>query len=101
MFTNEIFQCAETHLDVILFTYFISLQAQAGRILYWGAQGIKRNLEAAYEYYKMGAETEDPQAMYDYGVVLMRVRNERSLQFVIICKYTLLAKQLSKAQSSE
>lgn len=48
-------------------------QNHAGRALYWGSQGLKRNLEAAIEYFRMGAETEDPQSMYDYGVVLLRV----------------------------
>lgn len=50
----------------------LSAQQHVGRALYWGAQGLRRNMDAAIEYFRMSAETEDPTAMYDYGVVLMR-----------------------------
>eukprot|EP00106_Octopus_bimaculoides_P001606 XP_014769048.1 PREDICTED: protein sel-1 homolog 3-like [Octopus bimaculoides] len=43
-----------------------------GRALYWGAQGLKRNMESAMEYFRESAATEDPTAMYDYGIVLLR-----------------------------
>ncbi|CAH1796540.1 unnamed protein product [Owenia fusiformis] len=47
-------------------------QQQMARLLHFGSQGLQRNLEAAVEYYRAGAETQDPTALYDYGVVLMR-----------------------------
>ena len=43
------------------------------RLLFWGQQGLKRNLQAAVEYYRMGAEKQDPTSMYDYGIVLLKV----------------------------
>lgn len=49
-------------------------QVRVARALYWGHQGLKRNLGAAVEYYKMGADTGDPQSQYDYGIALMKVR---------------------------
>ncbi|XP_048772690.2 protein sel-1 homolog 3-like [Ostrea edulis] len=47
-------------------------QQHVARMLFWGTQGLKRNIQAAVEYYKMGVESEDPVAMYDYGIILMR-----------------------------
>ena len=44
-----------------------------GRLLYWGQQGLQRNLEAAFKYYEEAAKGGDPVAMYDYGLVLMKV----------------------------
>jgi len=52
------------------------------RMLYWGAQGINRDVTAALEYYRLAAESGDPQAIYDYGIVLLKVSVE--LTFVII-----------------
>ena len=43
------------------------------RMLYWGAQGIRRNTEAAVDYYRLSAESGDAQAIYDYGIVLLKV----------------------------
>ena len=43
------------------------------RLLFWGAQGIKRNLAAAVDYYREGAEANDPTSQYNYGLVLLRV----------------------------
>ena len=43
------------------------------RLLFWGSQGVKRNLQAAVEYYRMGAESNDPVALHDLGVVLLKV----------------------------
>jgi len=42
-------------------------------MLYWGAQGITRDISAAVEYYRQAAESGDPQAMYDYGIILLKV----------------------------
>lgn len=43
------------------------------RMLYWGAQGINRDVEAAVDYYRRAAESGDPQALFDYGIVLLKV----------------------------
>jgi TPR repeat protein len=42
------------------------------RMLYWGSQGITRDIGAALAYYRQAAETGDPQAMFDYGIVLLK-----------------------------
>lgn len=42
-------------------------------MLYWGSQGIKRDTAAALDYYRQAAESGDPQALYDYGIVLLKV----------------------------
>ena len=54
-------------------------QRNMARLLYWGQQGLQRNLQEAVKYYEKAAETGDPAAMYDYGVVLVKVS---SLLFV-------------------
>lgn len=51
-------------------------------MLFWGSQGLKRNIGAALEYLRMGAETQDPQAMYDYGIILLRVSLSDSISAV-------------------
>lgn len=43
-------------------------------MLFWGTQGVRRDLELAAHYYRMGAENQDVQAMHDYGIVLLKVR---------------------------
>ena len=55
-----------------------SAQRNMGRLLYWGQQGLQRNLEEAFKYYEKAASTGDPAALYDYGVVLVKVSNERA-----------------------
>ncbi|XP_053372866.1 protein sel-1 homolog 3-like [Mercenaria mercenaria] len=50
----------------------LSAQNRIGRALFWGQQGLKRNLATAVEYFKMSAETGDAQSQYDYGIVLLR-----------------------------
>ncbi|XP_060064051.1 protein sel-1 homolog 3-like [Ylistrum balloti] len=49
-----------------------SAQQHMARALFWGSQGLKRNMAAATEYFRLGAETQDPQAMYDYGIILLK-----------------------------
>ena len=34
---------------------------------------MKRNLQAAVEYYRMGAQSNDPAALHDLGLVLLKV----------------------------
>lgn len=44
-------------------------------MLFWGQQGVAKNPEAAIEWYAKGAlETEDPALIYDYAIVLFKVR---------------------------
>lgn len=44
-------------------------------MLFWGQQGVTKNPEAAIEWYAKGAlETEDPALIYDYAIVLFKVR---------------------------
>lgn len=45
------------------------------RMLYWGSQGVQRDVSGALEYYRRGAESGDPSALYDYGIVLLKVRD--------------------------
>ncbi|CAM9113589.1 unnamed protein product, partial [Lampetra fluviatilis] len=48
-------------------------QQTLGRMLYWGQQGLARNVGAAARYYERSAtETRDPTAMYDYAIVLLK-----------------------------
>ncbi|OWF53033.1 protein sel-1 homolog 3-like [Mizuhopecten yessoensis] len=49
-----------------------SAQQHIARVLFWGSQGMKRNMAAATEYFRLGAESQDPQAMYDYGIILLK-----------------------------
>lgn len=44
-------------------------------MLFWGQQGVSPNLQAAVKYYKAGARKEEnPVSMYDYAIVLLKVR---------------------------
>ncbi|XP_070534886.1 protein sel-1 homolog 3-like isoform X2 [Ptychodera flava] len=49
-------------------------QSTLGRLLFWGQQGVDRNMEAAVQYYQTSAEAADASAiaLYDYGIILMR-----------------------------
>ena len=42
-------------------------------MLYWGSKGIQRDLRQAAVYYRLAAEHMDPSALYDYGLVLLKV----------------------------
>ena len=55
-----------------LLSHFLT-QQNLGRLLFWGTQGVKRDLRAAAEYYRMGADRNDPQSLHDYGIVLLKV----------------------------
>ncbi|XP_064599462.1 protein sel-1 homolog 3-like [Liolophura sinensis] len=50
----------------------LGAQQYVARSLFWGSQGLQRNVQAALEYFRLGAEQQDPVSMYDYGIVLMR-----------------------------
>ena len=45
-----------------------SAQSDLGDILYWGKQGLQRNFEASANYFKQGAEKNDPLSLYNYAV---------------------------------
>uniref|UniRef100_A0ABM0M328 Protein sel-1 homolog 3-like n=1 Tax=Saccoglossus kowalevskii TaxID=10224 RepID=A0ABM0M328_SACKO len=49
-------------------------QINIARMLFWGQQGVDRNMEAAVHFYQISAEAEDATAvsLYDYGVILIR-----------------------------
>ena len=51
---------------------FILLQNMA-RMLYWGSQGVERNISTAVKYYREAATSGNAVALYDYGIVLMKV----------------------------
>ena len=53
--------------------YYFAVQIHVGRALFWGHQGLQRNLAAAADYFRMSAESGDAQSQYDYGIVLMKV----------------------------
>ncbi|ESO89489.1 hypothetical protein LOTGIDRAFT_165081 [Lottia gigantea] len=50
----------------------LSAQRNIGKTLFWGQNGVKRNIDAAMNYFKAGAEQQDPEAMYDYGILLYK-----------------------------
>jgi len=43
------------------------------RLLYWGQQGLQRDLGAAFKLYEEAAQGGDATALYDYGIVLIKV----------------------------
>lgn len=46
-----------------------------GRMLFWGQQGVSRNIQKAVRHYERGAvHWGDPVSMYDYAIVLLQVR---------------------------
>jgi TPR repeat protein len=54
---------------------FIIFKQRLAQMLFWGQQGVAKNPEAAIEWYAKGAlETEDPALIYDYAIVLFKVR---------------------------
>ena len=55
-------------------------------MLYWGAQGVNRDVTAALEYYRQAAESGDPVALYDYGIVILKVSGVRYTT-VLVCLF--------------
>ncbi|XP_078402053.1 protein sel-1 homolog 3-like [Cetorhinus maximus] len=50
-------------------------QQKLARMLYWGQQGITRDVNAALEWYSRSAEeTRDPLSLYEYGLFLFKGR---------------------------
>lgn len=51
------------------------MKQRLAQMLFWGQQGVAKNPEAAIQWYAKGAlETEDPALIYDYAIVLFKVR---------------------------
>ncbi|XP_025101243.1 protein sel-1 homolog 3-like isoform X1 [Pomacea canaliculata] len=46
-----------------------SAQLQMGHLLFWGSQGVRRNLQAAREMFQQGAEQGDPNSIYNLGLM--------------------------------
>lgn len=59
-------------------------------ILYWGTQGIKRNMEAGAQLFRIAAKKNDPKAMFNYGISLLKVQKLQILQW-----FSLNLKKLS------
>lgn len=58
-----------------------------GRMLFWGQQGVSRNIQKAVRHYERGAvHWGDPVSMYDYAIVLLQVRITSSSQLIICVK---------------
>lgn len=47
-------------------------QQNMAQMLYWGSQGVQRDVKSALEYYRLSAESGEPSALYDYGIVLLK-----------------------------
>ncbi|XP_039217465.1 protein sel-1 homolog 3 isoform X2 [Crotalus tigris] len=48
-------------------------QQRLGQMLFWGQQGVEKNLKAAVEWYAQGAlGNEDPVSLFDYSIVLFK-----------------------------
>ncbi|CAH1266390.1 SEL1L3 [Branchiostoma lanceolatum] len=78
--TNALKEITNENDDLFLWLKFqakkgvTDAQSAMARMLFWGQQGIKRNLQAAFRYYEMHAQQEpkNPEALYDYGIVMLK-----------------------------
>lgn len=53
----------------------ISPQKALARILFWGQQGLSKDVGMAVKLFaKIAMESKDPLAMYDYAIILFKVR---------------------------
>ncbi|XP_014662812.1 PREDICTED: protein sel-1 homolog 3-like isoform X2 [Priapulus caudatus] len=50
----------------------VNASQDLARFYYWGTNGLRRNMQAALEYYKKAAQTKDPEALYNYGILHMK-----------------------------
>lgn len=57
-----------------------------GHLLFWGSQGVRRNLQAAREMFQQGAEQGDPNSIYNLGLMEFHVRLLIQL-FTIACVF--------------
>lgn len=46
-----------------------SAQVQLAHLLFWGSQGVRRNVQAAREFFQQGAEQGDPDSIYNMGLM--------------------------------
>nr|KAG5708704.1 hypothetical protein BaRGS_034921 [Batillaria attramentaria] len=46
-----------------------SAQVQLAHLLFWGSQGVRRNLQAAREFFQQGAAQGDADSMYNIGLM--------------------------------
>lgn len=74
----EVNEQTEENGDVVT---YLKLQASQGdfsaiqtlaRMYYWGSRGLERDVARAVEFYRMAAEQNQPSALYDYGIILMK-----------------------------
>ena len=51
-------------------------QSSIARLKFWGSEGVKRDIKTAVKYYEKSVQEmpENAVALYDYGIVLLRVR---------------------------
>uniref|UniRef100_A0A4W3IVL0 SEL1L family member 3 n=1 Tax=Callorhinchus milii TaxID=7868 RepID=A0A4W3IVL0_CALMI len=69
-------------------------QKKLAQMLYWGQQGVMRDIKAAAEWYSKSAlETGDPLSMYEYALILFKGRG--------VEKNTKLALKLLKKAASK
>uniref|UniRef100_A0A8C5SFF7 SEL1L family member 3 n=1 Tax=Laticauda laticaudata TaxID=8630 RepID=A0A8C5SFF7_LATLA len=65
-------------------------QQRLGQMLFWGQQGVEKNIRKAVEWYAKGAlENEDPVSLFDYSIVLFKgqgVKRNRRLAFQLMKK---------------
>ncbi|XP_058049194.1 protein sel-1 homolog 3 isoform X2 [Ahaetulla prasina] len=65
-------------------------QQRLGQMLFWGQQGVEKNLRKAVEWYAKGAlENEDPVSLFDYSIVLFKgqgVKRNKRLAFQLMRK---------------
>ncbi|XP_044274056.1 protein sel-1 homolog 3 isoform X3 [Varanus komodoensis] len=68
----------------------VAAQQRLGQMLFWGQQGVEKNLEAAVKWYAKGAlETGDLISIYDYSIVLFKgqgVKKNRRLALHLMRK---------------
>ncbi|CAF0704103.1 unnamed protein product [Brachionus calyciflorus] len=50
----------------------VSAQNKLSTLFYWGIQGVKRNIKAGIQFFKKGAEKNDPEASFSYGLALAK-----------------------------
>ena len=49
------------------------IQNRLGELMYAGSNGLTRNIQAAVEYFRLGAAQHDPSSHFGYGLALLNV----------------------------
>lgn len=52
--------------------------------MYEGRNGLTRNIQAAVEYFRLGADQHDASSHFGYGLALLRVNFDLSLLFFFV-----------------